>query len=441
MVDLTEGKEGKVLLAFFLPILAGNLFQQLYLAADSAIIGNFLGKDSLAAVGFSYQLNILLLALSMGITLGTSVLVSKGFGAKQPELVKKAIDTGFLFSFVLSCGIAGIGFLCSKSILIAFRVPMDILELADIYLKIIFLGVIPSFAYNTITNILRGIGDSKAPTYILIGASFLNILLDLLAIIVFKWGVGGAALATVISQTVSFLCCMGYMKKRYPHLSIRFFHLQLDRAVLKQSLGIGTPAMLQQVFVSVGFLVIQFLINGFGTNCMAAYAAASKIDSFAQMPALNLGKAMTNFTAQNLGAKKKERVIGGGKAAVAIGCGISLAVSIVIFMFPAFFMGLFNSDPEVVQIGNSYLRIVPPFYIIFAGMQICNGLLLGYGKTMIPMLASVLSLCLMQVPAAILLSGTALGYCGIWIAAPIGWLGGFLIRSLYFRHILREKEV
>ena len=185
---------------------------------------------------------------------------------------------------------------------------------------------------------------------------------------------------------------------------------------------------------------IQFLINGFGTDCMAAYTAASKVDSFAEMPALNLGHAMTNFTAQNYGAKKIDRVIKGGKSALVMGVGISVLISVVICLFPSVFISLFNRDPNVVQIGNGYLRTVSVFYLVFAAMQILNGLLLGYGKSFVPMIASVGSLCLLQVPTAIILSGTELAYRGIWIAAPVGWLGGLLIRFLYFRHIARKQE-
>ena len=285
-----------------------------------------------------------------------------------------------------------------------------LLEAADIYLKIMFIGVIPTFAYNALTNILRGMGDSKTPTYILIVAALLNIVLDILFIKAFGMGVAGAAFATVLSQLLSFIVCMVYMKIHYRNLFINVLHLQFDKAELKKSLKIGTPAMIQQVFVSVGFMSLQFLINGFGTDCMAAYTAASKVDAFAEMPALNLGQAMTNFTAQNLGAKRKDRVLKGGKYALVMGIAVSACISVVIVLFPSVFISIFNRDTSVLDIGNSYLKIVPAFYIIFAAMQVLNGLLLGYGKSFVPMIASICSLCCLQVPVAIILSGTKLGY-------------------------------
>ena len=438
MKDLTQGNELKTIFYFSLPILIGNLFQQLYNVVDSIIVGNYLGKESLAAVGFSYQINFLLVAFSTGISMGASVLISRYFGAKKMNYVKKVIDTGFVFSVVLSVLIAVLGIYFSYTILVSFRVPEELLFIANDYLKIIFIGVIPTFAYNALTNILRGVGDSKTPTYILIAATFLNIVLDITFIKIFQWGVSGAAIATVISQLFSFIVCMIYMYYHYAEFYIHVNSLQFDWQQLKQSLIIGLPATLQQVFIGVGFMSIQFLIKGFGTDCMAAYTAASKVDSFAEMPALNLGRALTNFTAQNYGANQKDRIIKGGKYTLFMGVGISLLLSVIICLFPTMFLSMFNRDTNVLQIGSGYLRIVSAFYFIFAAMQILNGLLLGYGKPFVPMLGSILSLCLLQVPVAIFLSHTSLRYYGVWIAAPIGWFGGLLIRFLYFLKIVKQ---
>ena len=438
MKDLTQGNELKTIFYFSLPILIGNLFQQLYNVVDSIIVGNYLGKESLAAVGFSYQINFLLVAFSTGISMGASVLISRYFGAKKMNYVKKVIDTGFVFSVVLSVLIAVLGIYFSYTILVSFRVPEELLFMANDYLKIIFIGVIPTFAYNALTNILRGVGDSKTPTYILIAATFLNIVLDITFIKIFQWGVSGAAIATVISQLFSFIVCMIYMYYHYAEFYIHVNSLQFDWQQLKQSLIIGLPATLQQVFIGVGFMSIQFLINGFGTDCMAAYTAASKVDSFAEMPALNLGRALTNFTAQNYGANQKDRIIKGGKYTLFMGVGISLLLSVIICLFPTMFLSMFNRDTNVLQIGSGYLRIVSAFYFIFAALQILNGLLLGYGKPFVPMLGSILSLCLLQVPVAIFLSHTSLRYYGVWIAAPIGWFGGLLIRFLYFLKIVKQ---
>ncbi|WP_229050259.1 MATE family efflux transporter [Fusobacterium sp. 1001295B_180824_G3] len=207
MKDLTQGDELKTIIYFSLPILMGNIFQQIYNISDAIIIGNFLGKESLAAVGSSYQINVLIIAISIGISLGTSILISQCFGAKNIEKLKNAVNTGFIFSIILSFIITIFGFILSNRILILINVPENLLLNSNIYLKIIFIGVIPTFAYNSLTNILKGIGDSKTPTYILIVTVILNIILDIFFIAIMNYGISGAAIATVISQFISFILC------------------------------------------------------------------------------------------------------------------------------------------------------------------------------------------------------------------------------------------
>lgn len=438
MKDLTKGNELKTIIYFSLPILIGNLFQQIYNISDTIIVGNFLGKESLAAVGSSYQINVLIIAVSIGISLGTSILISQHFGAKDVEKLKYTANTGFIFSIILSFIVAISGFLLSKDILILINVPQKLLLKANIYLKIIFIGVIPTFGYNSLTNMLKGVGNSKTPTYILIISVILNIILDIFFVTVANYGVAGAAVATIISQFISFFLCLFYIKFRYPNLIFQNHRFNLNFNILKEILIIGMPAMLQQVLISLGFIVIQILVNGFGTDCIAAFISASRIDSLAELPSINLGQALMTFTAQNYGAKKIDRIIKGGKDSLILGITFSIIISIIIFIFPTFFISIFNRNPEVIFIGNQYLRIISAFYVIFCTMQILNGLLLGYGKSLVPLIASITSFCMFQVPLAMLLSNTSLGYNGIWIAAPIGWTGGLLIRIWYFIKISKK---
>ena len=438
MKDLTQGDELKTIIYFSLPILMGNIFQQIYNISDAIIVGNFLGKESLAAVGSSYQINVLIIAISIGISLGTSILVSQCFGAKNIEKLKNAVNTGFIFSLILSFIITIFGFILSNRILILINVPENLLLNSNIYLKIIFIGVIPTFAYNSLTNILKGIGDSKTPTYILIVTVILNIILDILFIAIMDYGISGAAIATVISQFISFILCFFYVKLKYSNLIFSKFHFSIDFNILKEILTIGMSAMLQQVLISIGFIVIQILVNSFGTDCIAAFISASRIDAFAELPSINLGQALITFVAQNYGAKKMDRIIKGGKESLILGIIFSIITSIIIFIFPTFFISIFNKNPEIIFIGNQYLRTVSAFYIVFCLMQILNGLLLGYGKSFVPLIASITSFCMFQIPMAILLSKTSLRYNGIWIAAPIGWAGGMLIRLCYFLKISKK---
>jgi MATE efflux family protein len=438
MKDLTQGDELKTIIYFSLPILMGNIFQQIYNISDAIIIGNFLGKESLAAVGSSYQINVLIIAISIGISLGTSIIVSQCFGAKNIEKLKNAVNTGFIFSLILSFIITIFGFILSNRILILINVPENLFLNSNIYLKIIFIGVIPTFAYNSLTNILKGIGDSKTPTYILIVTVILNIILDILFIAIMDYGISGAAIATVISQFISFILCFFYVKLKYSNLIFSKFHFSIDFNILKEILTIGMSAMLQQVLISIGFIVIQILVNSFGTDCIAAFISASRIDAFAELPSINLGQALITFVAQNYGAKKMDRIIKGGKESLILGIIFSIITSIIIFIFPTFFISMFNKNPEIIFIGNQYLRTVSAFYIVFCLMQILNGLLLGYGKSFVPLIASITSFCMFQIPMAILLSKTSLRYNGIWIAAPIGWTGGMLIRLCYFLKISKK---
>lgn len=440
MQDLTKGNEFKVLFFFSLPILIGNVFQQFYNLADSIIVGRVLGKENLAAVGFCFQINLILIALSMGLTMGVGILISRHFGAKDYTQIGVAIDTNFRFSLILSIIVCLCGLLLSPAILKLFQVPADTAGFALIYLRIIFLGAIPTFLYNTITNILRGLGDSKSPVYFLIGATLINISLDLLFVKQMNFGIAGAAVATVISQTFSFVGSLLWMHAKYKEYSIRVLHGTYESTVLKESLKIGIPSMMQQLFRSIGFMTLQGMVNSFGSNCMAAYAATTKIDSFAQLPAMNLGQALSNFTAQNRGAHREDRARRGFRAALTLGLAISITISCIVVPSAPFLIRLFGDDPAVIEIGCTYLKIVGVSYGIEALMQILNGILLGYEKPFIPLMSTIVSLCLMQVPAAFLLSQfTDFGSTGIWMATPFGWAGGVAIRIFYYMRNVSPK--
>lgn len=431
MKDLTIGNECKVILKFSIPILIGNLFQQLYNIIDSIIVGNYLGKNDLAAVGFSFNITLLLLALSMGITMGTSIIISQYYGAKDMHNIKRSIDTSYVFSFILSIIVTVVGIYFSESILMFFKVPSEVLPLAKVFLNTILIGTVSSFCYNTITNVLRGLGDSKTPVYFLIISAILNIILDIVFVILLKMGIQGASLGTVISQTFAFLGTYTYMNRIYPQFKFNIKHIEFDKKILKLSLKIGIPSVMQQLFVSIGFLTVQVLINSFGASSMAAYTVASKIDAFAEIPTINLGKALSNFVAQNIGANLHNRVNKGYSASLIMGSVISIIITIMIIAFPKYLICLFTNDEAVINIGTNYLRIIGLFYIVFSAMQITNGVLIGAGCSLIPMISTIVSLCLIQVPVAIILS-YEMGINGIWIATPIGWIGGLAIRLLYY---------
>ena len=430
MNDLTRGNEYRTLLFFGMPILIGNLFQQLYNVVDGVVVGRFLGAENLAAVGFGFLIGFLLTSLSMGLTLGSGILVSRCCGAGKPEKIGTIVDTGIWFSVLLGIAVTAAGVEFSPGIVRMFNVPAESAGFAACYLRILFAGCLPLFLYNTLTNLLRGLGDSKGPVFLLTGGVLLNAGLDLLCIAHWKTGIAGAAYATVVSQIAVCAGTFLYLRFRYPAIGVRF---RLDFGILRESLRIGIPAMTQQLFLCVGFMAIQGMVDRFGSDCMASFAITSKIDAFAQLPVLNLGQALSNFIAQNLAANRPDRVERGVRAAMALAVATALAVSLLVLPVPELILRLFIRDGAVLAIGCGYLRIVGIFYCVNAVMQILNGFLLGCGRAFVPMISTVGSLCLLQVPVAWLLSSTFLGCTGIWLATPCGWIGGVLIRWFYCR--------
>jgi putative MATE family efflux protein len=294
--------------------------------------------------------------------------------------------------------------------------------------------------FNATSAILRGIGDSKTPLGFLVLATVLNIVLDLVFILVFGWGIAGAAWATVIAQGFSFVSGILYLNRTHPLLRLNLRRVEFDRKVLFLSLRIGIPSGIQQMLVAAGMMALSRIVNSFGTPAVAAFAAAGRIDTFAGMPAMNLSLALANFTGQNMGAGKPERVVRGYHAALAIASAISLCITLISVVFGKSLIAVFNSDPEVVRIGASYLAIVGLFYVLFSSMFTTNGVIRGAGDTTYSMLNTILALWLVRVPAATLLS-RHFGTDGIWWSMPAGWAAGFGAAYLYYRSGRWKKRV
>jgi len=313
------------------------------------------------------------------------------------------------------------------------RVPAEVMPEASTYLRIIFSGLLAMFGYNAISAILRGLGDSRTPLYLLIVASLVNVVLDLLFVVVFKWGVAGVAWATVIAQGLSFAGGMIYLQRRNQHVRLVLKDLRFDPMIFKQSLRIGLPTGIQQTLVSLGMMALTRIVNGFGTTAIAAYAAASRLDSFASMPAMNLSQALSTFTGQNMGAGKTERVKRGHLSAIAMGALISVVVGGVAMLWGRPLMQLFTKDGPVLELGARYLFIVGSSYILFSTMFINNGVMRGAGDAFIPMINTLLALWLIRIPVALLLSGPlGLGTDGIWLSVPAGWIMGVIFSTWYY---------
>jgi putative MATE family efflux protein len=303
------------------------------------------------------------------------------------------------------------------------------------------MGMVVFFGFNSITSILRGVGDSKNPLYYLIVATILNISLDLLFILVFKWGIAGAAWATVISQAVAFIIAVIHVNKKHSVIRLAIIGISFDWGIFMQSIRIGLPTGIQHTFVALGMMALMGIVNTFGTDVIAGFTGASRIDSIASLPAMTLSVALSVFTGQNIGANKIHRIYKGLKISLIFASAISLTMTIVALLWSVPLMKLFTNDPEVIAIGREYLIIVSLFYLLFSTMFVFNGLLRGAGATLIPMFVTLFSLWLVRIPLAVFLS-RFMGEQGIWWSIPIAWFFGTLGAFLYFRFgKWREKSV
>lgn len=431
MKDLTVGKEGKLILNFALPMLVGNVFQQTYNIVDSIIVGKFLGKEALAAVGASFPIIYAIIAMVIGIGSGASVIISQYFGAKDYQSVKKASDTISIFLMIAGVVVGIIGVLFSRSLLRLVLLPEELMPQAQLYLSIYLGGMVVFFGFNGISSILRGLGDSKTPLYFLIIATVFNILFDFLFILVFKWGVAGAAIATVVAQGGAFVTAVIYLNKTHTILKYSIKKLSFSWNIFYQSLRIGLPSGIQQTLIAVGIVALNSIVNTFGTNVIAAYSAAGRIDSLAAMPAMNFSAALSSFVGQNLGAGRLDRIRKGLASTLVMSTIVCIILTLGIVTFGNELMSLFTTDGEVIRIGEQYLIIVSSFYILFSTMFVFSGLLRGAGATLIPMFITVLSLWIFRLPAAIFLSHL-IGEQGIWWSIPIGWAMGLLASIGYY---------
>jgi putative MATE family efflux protein len=442
MRDLTSGPEGRLIFYFAVPMLIGNLFQQLYNMVDSVVVGQFVGKDALAAVGVSFPILFLLVALVMGMGMGSSILLAQYYGAKNMEGVRRTVETTYLFLFWACLAMTAAGLVSAGPILRLLRTPPEVLPLARLYLNILFAGLFLLFGYNTLAAILRGLGDSKTPLYFLIVATLANIVLDLLFVLVFGWGVAGVAWATVIAQGLSFLLGLWYLRRpQLAVLRIRLRGMRFDAQIFRRSVQIGLPSAAQQVLVALGMLALSRIVNGFGTNAIAAYTAGTRLETFATMPAINFAMALSAFVGQNVGAGRLDRVRRGYLTTLLMSAGVALAVSaaVVGFRFPL--IRLFNADAGVAALGARYLGIVGGAYVLFSILFITGGLLRGAGDTLTPMLVTLIALWVVRIPAATLLS-RRLGTDGVWLATPVGWAAGLiLILSWYAGGLWKRKAL
>lgn len=432
--DLTVGGITSTLLRFTLPMMLGSLMQQCYNIADTLIVGRCIGPEALAAVGSAYALMVFLTSVLLGLAMGSGTVFSLQFGAGNFRGLRRSIYVSLVLIGCVTAGLTVAAFLLTDPILRLLQVPSEIYPMLRIYLLIIFGGIPLTFLYNFYAALLRAVGDSVTPLWFLGISVVLNIVLDLLFILVFDMGVGGAALATVIAQGVSAIGLMLYVLRRRPELRLRKEDMRFDRVSVKEIASFSSLTCVQQSVMNFGILMVQGLVNSFGTAVMAAFAAAVKIDSFAYMPVQEFGNAFSTFVAQNFGAGKQARIRRGVRSAFVTSVLFSLAVSVAVFLLARPLMLIFvkAEEMEIIRIGVQYLRIEGVFYF---GIGILF-LLYGYYRAIrmpgMSVVLTVLSLGTRVVLAYALAAIPSVGVTGIWWSIPIGWALADAVGIIYY---------
>lgn len=431
MKDFTKGSETRLILNFAIPILFGSLFQQLYNIVDSIFIGNYVGKEGLAAVGASFPVIFALISFVIGIGSGATVVISQYYGAKDEGSVKKAIDTLYIFMFFASVLLSVLGIVFARQIFELTDLPEDVIPQAVRYLQIYMAGNVLFFGFAGTNAILRGLGDSKTPLYFTIIATLINIALDWLFIGRFGWGVGGAAFATIIAQGGAFATGILYLNRTHRLLTLHPSRLKFDKKIFIQSVKIGLPTGFQQTFVAFGMVALFGIVNKFGTDTVAAYSVGMRIDSVPAMLAMAFSAAVAPFVGQNIGANMPERVRSGFIATLVLSSLLTILVTVVYMLFPRQIVSAFTTDPKVLEVGVEYIKVVAPFYIIFSIMFVLNGVLRGAGATLIPMFITLIALWFIRIPASYFMA-EEYGRIGIWWGIPIGWFFGMGLAFIYY---------
>ena len=446
-LDLTQGSILKNMLKFAFPIMIGNMLQQLYNIVDTLIVGRYLGENALAAVGSAYTLMVFVTSIILGLCMGSSAFISMQFGAKAFDRLEKGMFIAFLTIGAAAVFLNILVYAGMSGIFLFMRVPNEIVPLMKEYFMWIFAGIMAVFLYNFVANLLRAIGNSLVPLCFLGASALLNIVLDILFIKSFGWGVGGAAAATVLSQYLAGVGILLYYFIKYPYLRVKKENRRFDIEIFKELTGLSALTCMQQSIMNFGILMVQGLVNSFGPVVMAAFAAAVKIDSFAYAPVQDFGNAFSTYVAQNYGAGKEERIRKGMFHAVASVFVFCLFITVIVCGFAEQFMQLFidKESVETIAVGVGYLHIEAAFYFGIGLLFLFYGYYRAVNKPGISVILTVVSLGTRVVLAYVLSAIPVLGVTGIWMSVPIGWVLADLTGAWYYikrkRNAAKEKEI
>ena len=438
--DLTTGKPGKVLWQFCLPLFGSIIFQQLYNIADSFVAGKFIGDNALAAVGNSYEITLIFIAFAFGCNIACSVIAALFFGAKQYEDLKTAVYTALISSSVLCLVLMLAGVLCCDGLLRLIKTPAEVFADSKLYLDIYIYGLPFVFLYNVATGIFSALGDSKTPFIFLACSSTSNIAVDILFVTAFDMGVAGVAWATFLCQGVSCVLALLVVFRRFARIPTAGKSRCFSWSHFRRFAVIAVPSILQQSFISVGNIIIQSVINSFGAAVMAGYSAAVKLNNMVITSLTTLGNGISNYTAQNLGAGKYDRIRAGFRAGLKLvwALCVPLAALYVFAGRPLVHIFLESPTGEAMDTGLAFLRIIAPFYFIVSAKIVADGVLRGAGR-MKQFMAATFTDLLLRVALAEILSRTALGTTGIWMSWPVGWTISMVLSVVFYASIKWER--
>jgi len=438
--DLTEGPPWKRIVEFAIPMLIGNIAQQLYNTADSVIVGKYIGDNALAAVGSAGPILNLLLVLFVGISVGAGIMVSQYFGAKDKEKLSRTIGTCITLTAISSVIIMIIGPIITRPLLTLLNTPNSIIDWCTDYLIIYFVGIAGLAYYNILAGVLRGLGDSVSALAFLLVSTALNVGLDILFVAKFNMGVPGVALATVIAQSISAILCVIKLINMKSSFTLNWEMLKLNKKYSSKLIKLGLPSGLTQAIFSLAMIVVQSLTNSFGEMVIAANVIIMRVDGFAMMPNFSFGNAMTTYTGQNVGAKKFDRVEKGTKDGIKIAVGVSTTITILILIFGKYLMAIFTNTKELVDLSMHMMRILALGYIAMAITQCLSGVMRGAGDTLTPMWISLLTTVVIRVPVAY-----GLAYLtrspeyptgrpeSIFISLLTSWVMGAIINTIFYK--------
>ncbi len=421
-MNMTEGTIWKQLIYFAFPLLIGNLFQQLYNTVDSVVVGNFVSTEALAAVGSVTPIINMLVGFFSGLATGAGVVISQFFGAQNRTMLHKSVHTTLLMTVGLGIIFTFVGIFMTPFMLNLMSTPEDVFDGAALYLKIYFGGVMGLMLYNMASGILRAVGDSKRPLYFLILSSLLNVVLDLAFVLLFKMGIAGVAIATIIAQFISAFLLLVVLARSDEDYKLVLRDLKIDPEILKKVIRIGLPAGLQMAVTSFSNVFVQSYINRFGSACMAGWTSYSKIDQFVLLPMQSLSLSATTFVGQNLGAGNLARAKKGTRVSLVLSVAITALLTVLLIAFSSQLLMLFNQDPEVLKYGNIFIRYLGPFYVICCANQIFAGSLRGAGDATGPMIIMLLSFVVFR--QIYLFIGTMFidSIIFVGLGYPVGWV-------------------